>query len=419
MPAGVALLAILPLACSPADDDHLAHRRASLLASLVNPDNAYSRLRIDNYAIAGTAWEVLPVWNPAVERVTPAQLDVPGGGAREPMNPSPLRWEAGAERDDEAALLTLGEAAFFGYPLQRSPDLKWAVRSRQSSLDYGFWLDDARGAGGIVRVRLADGTSGLALTCSSCHAVRGHNGLVVGQGNERLEPGRLAVEAAAAAGGGGGGTLNAATWGPGRIDVSTEAGTEPVRMADLRPVALLSHLHADATVAQIDRESLAIRIETLMITSSEGVVRPPRVVARALAAYVWSLASSLPNPDPVTLPAMHGRAILEARCGACHTPPSFSGAPVAVEAVGTNPIVGMSKDRGTGMYRVPSLRGVGTRTLLLHDASLSSLESLLDPARLQPDYANGVRPGPVPGHEYGLDLAPADRQDLIAYLRGL
>ena len=61
-----------------------------------------------------------------------------------------------------------------------------------------------------------------------------------------------------------------------------------------------------------------------------------------------------------------------------------------------------------GRYRVPSLRGVAARRLLLHDGSVrGGLDELFDPARL------------APGHAFGLDLDAPARDDLLAYLRGL
>src|SRR5207244_783691 len=157
-------------------------------------------------------------------------------------------------------------------------------------------------------------------------------------------------------------------WGPGRLDVTTNEAREPVRIADLRPVRLLSHLHADASVAQRDRTSLAIRIETLIITSHGGSVRPPRVVALALAAYVWSLADALPAARALSPSEAHGESIFRATCATCHAPPAMTGPPVALAIAGTDPAIGLSAERGTGSYRVPSLRGVATRGALFHDA---------------------------------------------------
>jgi hypothetical protein len=202
-------------------------------------------------------------------------------------------------------------------------------------------------------------------------------------------------------------------WGPGRVDVTTIAGTEPVRIPDLRAVQLLTFLQADADVAQLDVEALAIRLETLMITSVNETSRPPRVVALALATYVWSLAEQF---SPVTDTTSNGAVVFANNCAGCHVPPAFTGDPVPLADVGTDPIVGDSAVRGTGSYRVPSLRGVSLRALLLHDGSLPSLDAMFDPSRTGSDFSGGVRPGVVPGHVFGLDLDDADRAALLAYL---
>src|SRR6185437_2740809 len=137
-------------------------------------------------------------------------------------------------------------------------------------------------------------TTGVAATCSTCHSSTRAGVLVPGLGNERFDLGRLMVDSGEVA------PTNVAlhlAWGPGRVDVTTTEGFEPVRIPDLRAVRLLTYLQADADVAQIDLEALAIRLETLIITSSNETVRPPRIVALALAAYVWSLADSFSPAD--------------------------------------------------------------------------------------------------------------------------
>jgi hypothetical protein len=55
---------------------------------------------------------------------------------------------------------------------------------------------------------------------------------------------------------------------------------------------------------------------------------------------------------------------------------------------------------------VPSLRGLGSRTPLLHDASILTLGAFLDPAR-------------AGGHPFGLDLDDASRATLLTYLSTL
>jgi mono/diheme cytochrome c family protein len=268
-------------------------------------------------------------------------------------------------------LVALGEQAFSHYPVQL-----W------SSAPPGLWSDPTRGDGGLVRVVLD--RPYLAATCSTCHATVKSGTFVPGLPNPTLDLG----------------------WGPGRLDVTTADGHEPVRIADLRPVAWLGYLHADATLRQPDVITLAIRIETLIVTSQGQAIRPPREIALALAMYVWSLAPA-EAPAPATDAARSGRDLFAATCSGCHAGDGFTGEPVSLDVVGTDPTVGRSLDRGTGMYRVPSLRGVADRALLLHDASVHSLGELVDPERT------------TPGHHFGSELSVADRAALIAYLETL
>jgi hypothetical protein len=91
-------------------------------------------------------------------------------------------------------------------------------------------------------------------------------------------------------------------------------------------------------------------------------------------------------------------------------------------SLGTDPTLAMATRRGTGFYKVPSLRGVWYRNAFGHAGQAETLEEWLDPARLKDDYApNGFHlgPGPIKGHEFGLKLAPDDRQALIAFLKTL
>lgn len=259
-------------------------------------------------------------------------------------NPTALPLDASP--DDPDALRALGAQAFARYPVQTLP------------------RNAARDAGALVRV------AGIEwMTCATCHA----SGAAIDLG-----------------------------WGPGRLDVTTPDGREVVKIPDLRAVRYQRYLHADANVRQRDLISLAVRIETLIITSHHAVVRPPPLVALALAEYIWSLA-----PPPSASPPGHGAELFGARCAHCHAPPDYTGEPVALALVGTDPIVGLSRERGTGTYRVPSLRGVGTRSLLLHDGSVHSITELLDPART------------APGHRFGTSLSAADRADLAAFVSTL
>jgi cytochrome c len=399
----------------PSDDAQLgylrapASRRAALVASLVNRGNGYSSLRLAHYASGDDVdWDRLDAWNP---RVAIIAVDVPVASvlpadARALALPDEATWEP------STSLVALGEDAFFRYPAQLAP----ATLSSLSAADadrYGLWRDAARGVGGLVRAEVPDGAA-LALTCATCHAnvVDGH--LFAGVPSARFDLGLLLADAGSADAAI---DANLRAWGPGRVDVTTDDASLPERIGDLRPVRFLSHLQYDATVRQLDVVSLAIRVETLIITAHGQQIRPPRIVALALAQYLWSLGDVMPPPRDV---ASTGRALFEARCAACHAGDVLTSAPRPLAEIGTDPALGLSPDRGTGFYRVPSLRGVGARPSLFHDGALPNVDALLDPSRVTDGYRGGARAaGAVKGHSFGLDLAPSDRAALADYVRSL
>jgi hypothetical protein len=393
-------------ALSPAESSYLsdaASRRAALVGSLVNPANAYSALRLEHYATGADGdWDRLPEWNPRAQPVALAELDqaAPASDAPLPAEAAPLRLDDASSPTVSAATLhALGEQAFFRYPAQLA---SLTAVTRDAASRYGLWLDAARGVGGLVRVEVAGGGTALALSCATCHADVVAGSVVAGVPSARVELGLMALDASASADQAR--AANLAAWGPGRVDVTTTDGVLPERISDLRPLRWLSHLQYDATVRQPDVVALAIRVETLILTAHAQVVRPPRLVALALARYLWDL----------------GAGVFASRCAGCHAGVGFTGAPRTLAEVGTDPALGLSPDRGTGFYRVPSLRGVALRPTLLHDGTLPSLDALLDPARLSSGYAGGARgAGPVLGHAFGLDLSAADRTALLSFLRAL
>ena len=387
-----------------------AFRRAALVDSLVSRDNEYARLRLARYATGDERdWDRLPVWNPRVALVRSSDL-----GGRAPADPGrPVI----ADQDqpgpaDLAALRAFGEEAFFTYPVQLAPP----VSIDAAAVDrYGLWVDRDRGVSGLVWTEMPGGQRRIELTCASCHADVIAGRVVVGAPNGRIDIGRMAADAGAGTPPGIAAHLRA--WGPGRVDVTSGDASVPERMADLRPIRWASHLHYDATLRQQSVIALAIRIETLIITSKDQALRPPRIVPLAMAVFLWSLGDTL-SPLPPSTSA--GAQLFSEHCSECHAGPDLGGGPVSLAMVGTDPILGRSPERGTGTYRIPSLRGAGSRATLLHDGTVASLAALLDPHRLEATYAGGAHgPGPVPGHRFGLDLDEAQRAAIVTYLGAL
>jgi mono/diheme cytochrome c family protein len=171
--------------------------------------------------------------------------------------------------------------------------------------------------------------------------------------------------------------------------------------------------------------------------------RLPDAALYAMALYLYSLEPP-PNPNPRDERAAAGGTIFQREgCASCHTPPLFTSnkltlasgfsppkdAPASLDvlpiSVGTDPGLALRTRKGTGYYKVPSLRGVWYRGYYLHDGAAASLEELFDPDRLQDTHAPGgwrppgVERRAIPGHEFGLRLSATERAQLIAYLRTL
>ncbi len=163
----------------------------------------------------------------------------------------------------------------------------------------------------------------------------------------------------------------------------------------------------------------------------------------ALALYVYSLKPP-PNPNKIDSATALGQNVFEREgCAGCHTPPLYTnnrltpvdGFKVPPEhrqkydvlslSVGTNPSLTMKSRRGTGYYKVPSLKGVWYRGPFGHGGWVATLEDWFDARRLRDDYVPtgfkgyGVKTRAVKGHEFGLDLSAAERASLIAFLKTL
>ena len=163
----------------------------------------------------------------------------------------------------------------------------------------------------------------------------------------------------------------------------------------------------------------------------------------ALALYLYSLQPPA-NPNKFDSLSSRGQKIFENQgCVMCHTPPLYTsnkltpaeGFIIPPDAtakfdilpisVGTDPGLTMKTRRGTGYYKVPSLKGVWYRGMFGHSGWCASLEDWFDPNRLRDDYLPtgfkpyGAKTFAVKGHPFGLDLSAEDRKALIAFLKTL
>lgn len=163
---------------------------------------------------------------------------------------------------------------------------------------------------------------------------------------------------------------------------------------------------------------------------------------RALARFLYSLEPP-ENPNKFDSLANRGKEVFENEgCWRCHSPPLYTNnklTPVEgfkvpedhpdkknilPKSVGTDPGLALKTRRGTGFYKVPSLKGVWYRGPFQHSGAVLTLEDWFDPRRLNDDYVpTGFRgvgeTGPVKGHPFGLKLSEEDRKALIAFLKTL
>ncbi|MEO8126922.1 MAG: di-heme oxidoredictase family protein [Bryobacteraceae bacterium] len=160
----------------------------------------------------------------------------------------------------------------------------------------------------------------------------------------------------------------------------------------------------------------------------------------ALAQYLYSLTPPR-NPNVASAASRRGELVFQKEgCAGCHTAPLYTNnklTPVdgfipegtnkdsMAKSVGTDPRYALSTRKGTGYYKVPSLKGVWYRGPFGHDGAAATLEEWFDPARLNANYvpqgfkgADGKNRS-IPGHTFGLRISPADRDDLLSFLRTL
>ena len=171
--------------------------------------------------------------------------------------------------------------------------------------------------------------------------------------------------------------------------------------------------------------------------------RWPDATLYALALYIYSLQPP-PNPNPFNAKAEAGQKIFTGQgCAMCHTPPLYTNnkltlakgftppknRPEALDvlpiSVGTDAGLALATRKGTGYYKVPSLKGLWYHGHYLHDGSVASLEEMFDPDRVKSSHVPGgwmpvgAKSHAIQGHEFGLKLEASEREELIAFLKTL
>jgi len=245
-------------------------------------------------------------------------------------------------------------------------------------------------------------------------------------------------------------------WNAMQPGVAPREGTgwrHPVKIPSLIGVRNLRYLDATGLSrnrSEADLMRYAIVNQGLINVARYGDYQPRRLSPAdsrysdeqlyALVLYLYSLKPPV-NPNPLDDVARRGQLIFNREgCAGCHQPPLYTNnqltpalgfkVPESLRrteqildvSVGTEPGLALETRRGTGFYKVPSLRGVWMRQAFNHEGSAASLEEWFDPARLNADYIPKgfhLEPGPIRGHDFGLNLMPEDRVALIAFLKTL
>lgn len=400
--------------------DDQAFRREALEASLTNPDNVYSAVRLSSYANADRGWDTLPVWVPRAAPVTDETARTLQ--AREPLtlpaDTAPL-WD-GTRPTTMDEWVALGRRVFFEYPLRPEVFAEHALAHPEVATRIGVGPAADGTWPGFVTFADLDRRVRVGITCALCHVSIEDDAMVIGRAHRRLDYGQMRLayhrdtgvplpEDLAA---------RMATWGPGRADITQDDDEDPVAIPDLWRVREQTHLTQAGTLRHVHPAALAIRQETQILHANRERTRPPRELAWALAMYVYSLTPpDRPEPAANAL-AARGAAVFDEHCRSCHAEPNGTGAPIDAELVGTEPSLAFGGARGTGKYRPAPLTRIADAAPYLHHGVVPSLEALLGTERFSPDYAGGARgPGPIEGHAFGTRLPAGDRDALLAYLR--
>jgi hypothetical protein len=164
----------------------------------------------------------------------------------------------------------------------------------------------------------------------------------------------------------------------------------------------------------------------------------------ALTQFIYSLRPPKnPNRFPEEMIKRGNAVFTRSGCITCHTPPLYTNNKLTPAngfeppeehfkkydifnvSVETDSVSTLYSRRGTGYYKIPSLRGLWFQSAFFHNGNLATLEEVFDPRRLQQGYVpRGYKPPhlktmAVKGHPFGFELNEKDKKALIAFLKTL
>jgi len=231
----------------------------------------------------------------------------------------------------------------------------------------------------------------------------------------------------------------------------------PVKTPDL--IGIKDRKYLDATATHLHRSVSDLMRYAALVSYAEAIdfgphhflspdgdrlqSRVPDEALYALAMYIYSLQPPK-NPNPFDDTARAGqRVFMREGCAGCHTPPLYTNNKITIAdgftppadgpgtldvlplSVKTDSGLALKTRKGTGYYKIPSLKGLWYRGHYLHDGSIASLEEMFDPDRLKETHnpggysPPGVKAHAIVGHEFGLKLSTRECVQLIAFLRTL
>lgn len=212
------------------------------------------------------------------------------------------------------------------------------------------------------------------------------------------------------------------------------------RQRDIRDLMRYCALVGDVTDALTsygDGPNARLKLDHMGL--GQGIRRTPDALLYALARFIYSLE---PPRNPNSPDARGQQVFTSAGCVNCHTPPLYTSNKLTLAqgfhppdellkqfdvlplSAGTDPNLALKTRKGTGFYRVPSLRMAWLYRAFLHDGSIGTLEEMFNPDRLKPEFrSSNWNPNTpahaVQGHPFGLDLSAPDRAALVGYLKSL